>query len=148
MKKSHIIIMVIVTMLFSCTTTKYVSNSTGLLSKYKIGYIVAPLGYTGDASLGSMDIEIYQLIEKTGIRMIGEGEVEILSEEEKSKLFAIKYGVSSSLLESVVNISFFDYLTKRPVLNCTGASAWGIKSMDIPAAKKKALNQMEIALKL
>jgi hypothetical protein len=135
--------------LISCTTTsKFVSLSIGIGSLYKFGYISELLKYGGSPSLYGMDVEIFQLIGQAGIKMLGEGEIEKLTDEEKSKLFVIKYGVSSSFLESVVTISFFDYKSTRPLLNCTGASCWGFPGIDVPAAKKNALRQMSLALKL
>jgi hypothetical protein len=132
-----------------CTTTsRFVSLSTEIGSLYKFGYISELLKYGGSPSLYGMDVEIFQLIGRTGIKMLGEGEIEKLTDEDKSKLFVIKYGVSSSSWESVVTISFFDYRSMRPLLNCTGASSWGFPGIDIPAAKKHALQQMRLALKL
>jgi hypothetical protein len=148
MKRKTALLLMTFLSITCCTTSKFVSLNTEIGSLYKFGYISELLKYGGSPSLYGMDVEIFQLIGKAGIKMLGEGEIEKLTNEAKSKLFVIKYGVSSSFLESVVTISFFDYKSTRPLLNCTGASCWGFPGIDIPAAKKNALRQMRLALKL
>ena len=118
--------------IIGCTTSKYVSSGVPIRENYSFGYIEDIMDYGGSPQLYSMHLEIFQLIEQTGIKMLGEGEIENLSDSDKQHLLAIKYAVSSSSFESVVTISFFDYITKRPLLNCTGASSWGLPSIDIP----------------
>lgn len=147
MKKAWLLV-TFLSLINCATTSRFVSLNTEIGSLYKFGYIAELLKYGGSPSLYGMDVEIFQLIGEAGIKMLGEGEIEKLTDEEKSKLFVIKYGVSSSHFESVVTISFFDYRSMRPLLNCTGASAWGFPEIDIPAAKKNALQQMRLALKL
>jgi len=149
MKVKMALLLVASLSIICCTTTSgYVSLTTEIGSLYKFGYISELLKYGGSASLYGMHVEIFQLIGEAGIKMLGEGEIEKLTDVEKSRLFVITYAVSSSLLESVVTISFFDYKSTRPLLNCTGASCWGFPAIDIPAAKKHALQQMRLALKL
>jgi len=148
MKETAILAAIPIFLLLSCTTTKYVSTGVDIASKYSYGYISELTEYGGSAGLYGMDVEIFQLIGEAGITMIGEGEIEELTDEQKSMLLTIKYAVSSSSWESVVTITFFDYKTKRPLLNCTGASAWGIPNIDIPAAKKKALQQVRLGIGL
>lgn len=149
MKYAKYIVLTIISLsiVLGCTTSKYVASGVDIKELYKFGYIKQLENYVGDAQLGSMEIEVFQLIEQAGIEMIGEGEIAKLSDQEKEQLLEIKFAVSASFIESVVTISFFDYNTKRPLLNCTGASAWGFPNLDIPAAKKKALEQMRLALR-
>jgi hypothetical protein len=131
----------------ACTTSKYVTSGVDIRESYQYGYIKQLVDYGGSAQLGSMDIEVFQLIEEAGIKMIGEGEIANLTDQQKQQLLEVKYGVSASSDESVVTITFFDYITKRPLVNCTGASAWGLPNIDVPAAKKKALEQLNLALR-
>jgi hypothetical protein len=134
-------------LIFGCTTSRSASMGIDIGSLYHYGYISELVEYGGSARLYGMDVEIFQLIQEAGIKMLGEGEIAKLTDDQKAQLMTIKYGVSSSFFESVVTITFFDYNSKRPLLNCTGSSAWGLPSIDIPAAKKNALEQMKTELK-
>jgi hypothetical protein len=111
--------------LFSCTTTKSFISDSANLERYEYATISSVMGYTGSAQLMDMDVRIYNIVVSSRLKMIGEKEIENLSTKDKEKLLLVKYSATQSDDESVVSITFVDYLTSRPIATCRGAFGFG-----------------------
>ncbi len=129
--------------LLSCTTSNYVVSNSANVDKYKFASISEVMEYTGSASLMDMDVQIYDIVANSGLTMIGEREIEDLAEKES--LLLVKYSVSQNSDESVVSITFVDYLTLKPVATCRGAYGLGLGvNQDLQVALRKAGEQVQL----
>ena len=131
--------------LISCTTSKYFISDSVDIHKYKFAAIQNIMGYTGSAHLMDMDVRLYDALAASGITMLGEKEIETLTQEQKEVLLYVKYSATQNPDESVVSITFIDYLTLRPVANCRGAYGlgWGVED-DMNHAVNNALEQLKL----
>jgi hypothetical protein len=135
-----------ITLLFfsSCTTSKYVVSDSANIEKYKYASINEVMGYTGSPKLMDMDVQIFNIVASSDLEMIGEKEISNLSKEEQNALLLVKYSATQSEEESVVSITFVDYLTLRPVATCRGAFGLGLnESHDMKIALNKAKEQVK-----
>ena len=132
-------------LLSSClTTSNYVVSNTANMEKYRFASISEVMGYTGSPVLMDMDVRIYDIVASSGLSMIGEKEISNLSEEEKDALLLIKYSATQNSDESVVSITFVDYLTLRPMATCRGAYGLGWNmDQDMNVALNKAMEQVK-----
>jgi hypothetical protein len=145
-KYKFFIAVVISTLLFSSclTTSNYVVSESANIEKYRFASISEVMGYTGSPVLMDMDVRIYDIVAKSGLSMIGEKEINNLSEEDKDALLLVKYSVTQNSDESVVSITFVDFLTLKPVATCRGAwgFGWG-KEQDLEVALDKVMEQIK-----
>ncbi len=91
------------------------------------------------------DIRIYDILDTPRIEMVGEKELEGLTDMQQKVTLLIKYSVSQSSHESVVAITFIDYLTERPIATCTGAFGLGMgMNHDLKVATNRAFDQVHL----
>lgn len=142
--KIYFVIMIASLILLSCTTSNYVVSNSANIDKYKFATINKVMGYTGSAQLMDMDVRIYDIVEKSGLKMIGEKEIQNLSKEGQESLLLVKYSATQSEQESVVSITFVDYLTLRPIATCRGAYGFGwTEEQDMNVALDRAKEQVK-----
>jgi hypothetical protein len=142
--RSYLGIFIAFLLLSSCTTSKYVVSNSANIEKYKYASIIEVMGYTGSPRLMDMDVQIYDIVASSGLKMIGEKEISNLPEEEQNALLLVKYSATQSEEESIVSITFVDYLTLRPVATCRGAFGLGLgESHDMKIALNKLTNQVK-----
>lgn len=128
-----------------CTTNKYYVSDSVNIHNYKFACIQNIMGYSGSAILFDMDVRLYDAMIDSGITMIGEKEIDSLSDNDKEKLLLVKYSASQNSEESIVSITFIDYKTLRPVANCRGAYSMGFSyEDDMSHAIENALEQMKM----
>ena len=124
--------------LSSCTTDKTMIAKGVNLKKYEYASIVK--GQTLHGTETDIEIEpgIYEAIESTRLQMVGERRVSELAEEQKAKLVLVKYTATSSEKESVLSVSFEDYMTGKTVATCRSSnrSAW-TRQKDVDRAIRK-----------
>lgn len=129
----------------ACTTTKSVVSSSANLEKYNYATITNVMDYSGAAGLMNIEVEIYDALSSTRLQVIGDKQVDSLSDIQRQKLLLVRFSASQSEEESVVSINFTDYRTGKPIASCRGAYGLGwTKEKDIREAINRALEQMKI----
>jgi len=127
----------------SCTTSRAVVSSSANLAGYNYATMTDVMGYSGSAALMDMEVRVYDALSATRLRVIGDGQINQLTDAQKQQLLIVRFSASQSDEESVVSINFVDYMTGRPVASCRGAYGMGwTKDHDMRVAIDKAFEQM------
>jgi hypothetical protein len=142
---------VIITFLFligiaasSCTTSKSVVSQNVDLSKYEYASIINNDTYHIPAQLMEYNIQLFDVVEGSRLKLINDMRINELTSTQQSKLLMVKYGVDVLEEESIVTVNFIDYLTGRPIASCRGAyTTLGFSvSADIRGAIKRVAKQI------
>ena len=104
----------------SCTTSKSVVSQNANLSKYEYASIINNDTYHIPAQLMEHEIQLFDAIEESRLKLINNMRIGELTPTQQSKLLIVKYGVDISDEQSVVTVNFIDYLTGRPIASCQG----------------------------
>jgi hypothetical protein len=120
MKK--IVLSFTVALIFAACVTGRTTVSEGVdMRKYKIAAIHNIFGYSGAPSILDFEIVVFDTINKTGIKMIGEKEIDGLSDDEKGQLMIIKFSAIQTTniwgtpTRTNASVGFIDYNTEKPV---------------------------------
>jgi len=136
--KTYLIILLSVFALSSCSTDKTMVAKGVDLKKYEYASIVK--GQTLHGTETDIEIEpgIYDAIESTRLKMVGDRRVSDLSDNQKEKLVLVKYAATSSTERSVLSVSFEDYITGKTVVSCRASNrtAW-TRQKDVDKAIRK-----------
>ena len=136
--KTYLIILLSVFALSSCSTDKTMIAKGVNLNKYQYASIVK--GQTLHGTETDIEIEpgIYEAIEATRLKMVGDRRVSDLSDNQKEKLVLVKYAATSSTERSVLSVSFEDYMTGKTVVSCRASNrtAW-TRQKDVDKAIRK-----------
>lgn len=150
MKKCIFIFSVFLSMLLaSCTVSKSVVSQGADLTKYKYVTVIDNDTYRMPSELVQYQIQLYDAVEKSGLKMVSQYRTHDLTPEEQSTLLIAKFGVSARQEETVVTVNFIDFNTDRPLVSCQGAySTLGISAnADIKGALKRVGEQISKAFK-
>ncbi len=124
--------------LSSCSTDKTMIAKGVNFNKYEYASIVK--GQTIHGTETDIEIEpgIYEAIESTRLQMVGERRIADLSPKMKESLVLVKYSATSSTEQSVLSVSFEDYMTGKTVASCRSSNrtAW-TRQRDVDRAIKK-----------
>ncbi len=129
----------------ACTTSKSVVSKNVDLSKYEYVSVLNNATYHIPAELMEYEIQLFDAIEESKLKLVSDLKIYGLSPQQQSKLLLVKYGVSIQPEETIVTVSFIDYETGRPVVSCRGAySTLGVAgaSTDIRGAIKRVSEQI------
>ncbi len=128
----------------SCTTSKSVVSQNVDLSKYEYASIINNDTYHIPAQLMEYEIQLYDAVEGSRLKLINDMCITDLTPTQQSKLLMVKYEVDISKEESIVTVNFIDYLTGRPIVSCRGAytSLALSVSTDIRGAIKRVAKQI------
>lgn len=128
----------------SCTTSKSVVSQNVNLSKYAYASIINNDTYHIPAQLMEYEIQLFDAVEGSRLKLVNDMRINELSSAQQSKLLLVKYGVDISDEETVVTVNFIDYLSGRPIASCRGAySTLGISTAaDIKGAIKRVAQQI------
>lgn len=129
----------------ACTTSKSVVSKNVDLSKYEYVSVLNNATYHIPAELMEYEIQLFDAIEESKLKLVSDMKIYGLSPQQQSKLLLVKYGVSIQPEETIVTVSFIDYETGRPVVSCRGAySTLGVASAstDIRGAIKRVSEQI------
>ena len=122
----------------SCSTDKTIIAKGVNLKQYEYASIVK--GQTLHGTETDIEIEpgIYEAIESTRLKMVGDRRVSDLSDNQKEKLVLVKYAATSSTERSVLSVSFEDYMTGKTVVSCRASNrtAW-TRQKDVDKAIRK-----------
>ena len=142
---------IIITFLFlflitasSCTTSKSVVSQNVDLSKYEYASIINNDTYHIPAQLMEYEIQLFDAVEGSRLKLINDMRINELTATQQSKLLMVKYGVDVLEEKSIVTVNFIDYLTGRPIASCRGAyTTLGFSvSADIRSAIKRVAKQI------
>ena len=142
---------IIITLLFligitasSCTTSKSVVSQNVDLSKYEYASIINNDTYHIPAQLMEYEIQLFDAVEGSRLKLINDMRINELTATQQSKLLMVKYGVDVLEEKSIVTVNFIDYLTGRPIASCRGAyTTLGFSvSADIRGAIKRVAKQI------
>jgi len=140
MKKSFFLIFCVGILFLSCVSTSTVSSQVDL-SIYQYAAISNVMGYGGSSVLMDMEVKIYDGLLNTRLKMVGDKEIDNLSNSEKASLLLVRFSGTESGGGSTVSINFVDYLTGRPVASCRGETASWIGESTINRSIDYAINQ-------
>ena len=128
----------------SCTTSKSVVSQNVDLSKYEYASIINNDTYHIPAQLMEYEIQLFDAVEGSRLKLINDMRINELTATQQSKLLMVKYGVDVLEEKSIVTVNFIDYLTGRPIASCRGAyTTLGFSvSADIRGAIKRVAKQI------
>ena len=108
------------------------------LDKYEYASVVQARNYFGTVNDIEIEPGIYDAVEATRLQMVGERRIQDLTEDQKEKLVLVKYTATSTPEESVISISFEDYMTGKVVASCRSSNrgSW-TRQRDVDKAIKK-----------
>jgi len=132
----------------ACTSTKSVVSDSANLEKYNYVTISNVMHYSGAAALMNIEVDVYDALSSTRLKVIGDKELESLSDIQKQELLLVRFSASQNEDESVVSINFTEYKTGKPIASCRGAYAFGwSKQNDMKVATNRAIEQVQILFK-
>lgn len=144
LSKAAMLLFAILLILGCYTPTEYVTTANANLSAYQFAMISELDDYSGGAALYDVEVRVYNAIDEASFEMIGEEEAAELDDDKQELLLTAKFAVSQSQKESVVTITFYDYLTGRLLGNATGAHGTGFTvRQDLRRATEKAIEQVQ-----
>jgi hypothetical protein len=116
-------------LLISCgTTNSAITSNSAYINKYKYATINRIMEYAGDPTLMFIEVEIFDILNAVGLRMIGENQIADLTEKEQKSLLLVKYSAFENDKEAVVSMNFVEYSTRKPIAACRGSSRWTLKA--------------------
>ena len=136
--KSYLIVLLGAFVLSSCSTDKTMIAKGVNLNKYEYASIVK--GQTIHGTETDIEIEpgIYEAIESTRLKMVGERRVNDLTTEEKEKIVLVKYAATSNEATSTLSVSFEDYMTGKTVASCRSSNRYALtRQRDVDRAIRK-----------
>ncbi len=139
------LISVVLLMLSSCNTSRSTVSKNANLSQYEYASIINNDTYHIPAELMEYEIQLYDAVECSHLKLISDARIYELSPAEKEKLLLVKYGVNIKPEETTITVNFIDYSTGRPLVSCQGAySSLGVAtaSHDIRGAIKRVAEQI------
>ena len=136
--KTYLIILLGFLAFTSCSTDKTMIAKGVDLNKYEYASIVK--GQTIHGTETDIEIEpgIYDAIESTRLKMVGERRLTDLSGQQKEQLVLVKYAATSSEAKSTLSVSFEDYMTGKTVASCRSSNRFAFtRQRDVDRAIKK-----------
>ena len=136
--KFYLIVLLGVFILSSCSTDKTMIAKGVNLNKYEYASIVK--GQTIHGTETDIEIEpgIYEAIESTRLKMVGERRVNDLTTEEKGRIVLVKYAATSNEGTSTLSVSFEDYMTGKTVASCRSSNRYALtRQRDVDRAIRK-----------
>ena len=136
--KKYLIVLLGALVLSSCSTDKTMIAKGVDLKKYEYASLTQTKNGFGTTTDIEIEPGIYDAIEATRLQMVGERRIEELSSDQKGKLVLVKYSATSTQEQSVLSVSFEDYMTGKTVASCRASSkgAW-TRQRDVDRAISK-----------
>ena len=122
----YVIILLCALALSSCSTDKTIVSNGSKLDKYEYASIVQTRNSIGTVTNIEIEPGIYDAVEATRLQMVGERRIKDLTEEQKAKLVLVKYAATSTAEESVISVSFEDYMTGKVVTSCRSSNRFAL----------------------
>ena len=136
--KTYLIILLGIMALSSCSTDKTMIAKGVNLNKYEYASLTQARNSVGTVTDIEIEPGVYDAIEATRLQMVGERRIEDLSADQKGKLVLAKYSATSNEKESVISVSFEDYMTGKTIASCRASNkaAW-TRQRDVDKAIRK-----------
>ena len=142
--KKYLIVLLGALVLSSCSTDKTMIAKGVDLNKY--GYASIVKGQTIHGTETDIEIEpgIYDAIESTRLKMVGERRVNDLTTEQKERIVLVKYAATSSEEKSTLSVSFEDYMTGKTVASCRSSNGYALtRQRDVDRAISKLAKRIK-----
>ena len=142
--KTYLIVLLSVMAFSSCSTDKTMIAKGVNLNKYEYASLVQTKNGFGTTTDIEIEPGIYESLEATRLKMIGEHRLNDITEEQKEQLVLVKYAATSDEAKSTLSISFEDYMTGKTVASCRASSkgAW-TRQRDVDRAIRKLAGRIE-----
>ena len=142
--KTYLIVLLGALVLSSCSTDKTMIAKGVNLNKYEYASLTQTRNSVGTVTDIEIEPGIYDAIEATRLKMIGSQRINDLSSEQKEKLVLAKYSATSSNEESILSVSFEDYMTGKTVASCRSSNSAGwTRQRDVDRAIRKLAKRIE-----
>lgn len=140
----YVILVVLCQLMVSCAIPRTTISQTADLAKYEYASVNYSENYQGSALMMDAEIKVYDAVENSRLKMVGEQAIGNLTADQKQQLLLVRYGVTQTPEETSVTVNFVDYLTGKPVASCRGAYGQGV---DNHANFADAIKQVEKEIK-
>ena len=142
--KTYLIVLLGALVLSSCSTDKTMIAKGVNLNKYQYASLTQTRNSVGTVTDIEIEPGIYDAIESTRLQMVGSQRINDLTSEQKGKLLLAKYSATSTEKESVLSVSFEDYMTGKTVVSCRSSNrtAW-TRQRDVDRAIRKLAKRIE-----
>lgn len=122
----------------SCSSDRTIISKKADLYKYKYASVIQPRsGYNTGTDI-EINSGIYDAVDDTRLELIGERRVNELSRDEREHLVLVRYAATSNSVESVLSVTFEDYMSGRIVVSCRSSNKTGFtRERDVKKAIKK-----------
>lgn len=136
--KTFLIVLLGALVLSSCSTDKSMIAKGVNLNNYQYASLTQARNSYGTVTDIEIEPGVYDAIEATRLKMVGERRINDLSSAEKGQLVLAKYSATSTENESVISVSFEDYMTGKTIASCRASSkgAW-VRQRDVDRAISK-----------
>ena len=142
--KTYLIVLLGALVLSSCSTDKTMIAKGVNLNKYQYASLTQTRNSFGTVTDIEIEPGIYDAIESTRLSMIGAQRINDLSSDQKEKLVLAKYSATSSKEESILSVSFEDYMTGKTVASCRSSNSAGwTRQRDVDRAIRKLAKRIE-----
>ncbi len=145
MKVSRLMIFMgflIASLLSSCTTSRSIVSENVDLQRYKYASVINNDTYHIPAELMAYDIQLFDAVENSGLKLVSDWRINELSQQEQEQLLLVKYAVNITQEETIVTVNFIDFMTGRPVVSCRGVGATLSYDSDMKNAIKNVAKQI------
>lgn len=136
--RNYLIVLLGAFVLSSCSTDKTMIAKGVNLNNYQYASLTQARNSYGTVTDIEIEPGVYDAIEATRLKMVGERRINDLSSAEKGQLVLAKYSATSTDDESVISVSFEDYMTGKTIASCRASSkgAW-VRQRDVDRAISK-----------
>ena len=136
--KTYLIVLLGALVLSSCSTDKTMIAKGVNLNKFEYASLVQAKNGFGTTTDIEIEPGIYDAVESTRLQMVGDRRIDDLTSEQKGKLVLVKYSATSTQEQSVLSVSFEDYMTGKTVASCRSSNSAGwTRQRDVDKAIKK-----------
>ena len=136
--KTYLIVLLGFLAFSSCSTDKTMIAKGVDLKKYEYASLTQTKNGFGTTTDIEIEPGIFDAIESTRLQMVGERRINDLTGDQKAKLVLAKYSAVSSPEESVLTVSFEDYMTGKTVASCRSSNRSGwTRQRDVDRAIRK-----------
>ena len=139
----YLIVLLGAFVLSSCSTDKTMIAKGVNLNKYEYASLTQTQNGFGTATDIEIEPGIFEAVEATRLKMVGDRRIEELTKAQKAKLVLVKYSATSTETASVLSVSFEDYMPGKIRASCRSSNkgAW-TRQRDVDRAIKKLANRI------
>lgn len=141
--QKYVVVLLGLLVMSSCSTDKTLVSKGSELDKYEYASIVQARNSFGTVTDIEIEPGIYDAVDATRLKMVGERRIQDLTEEQKEKLVLVKYAATSTPEESVISVTFEDYMTGKVLTSCRSSNSFSFtRQRDVDRAIVKLRNRI------